>query len=99
MPGCDGNVSPLRLPPPVIEAAARSICDDGILALDGTPATWERHEQGLMAMAERAVAAALAVLMDDEPVWVRAVGSTSGKPGDWQVQVHLSDVLRAVLDR
>jgi len=40
------------------ERAARSICDEGIMAMDGKPATWERHRDGFMAMAERALAAA-----------------------------------------
>lgn len=41
-----------------IERAARALCDEGIRALDGTYSTWERHADGFLAMAERALRAA-----------------------------------------
>lgn len=41
-----------------IKAAARAICDRGIRALDGTQATWERHADDFIAMADDALSAA-----------------------------------------
>jgi hypothetical protein len=48
--------------PASIEAAARGICDQGILALNAKPATWERHADGLRGMADAALTAAVAAL-------------------------------------
>ena len=36
----------------LIEKAARALCDQGILALNGSEATWERHADGFRGMAE-----------------------------------------------
>jgi hypothetical protein len=43
-----------------MEVAARVLCDEGILALDGSYATWERHADSFRGMAQRVVGAYLA---------------------------------------
>ena len=48
------------LDPAAIEAAARVMCDEGILALDGSYATLELHADSFRGMAERVVVAYLA---------------------------------------
>lgn len=41
----------------LIEKAARALCDQGILALNGSEATWERHADGFRGMAEAVLVA------------------------------------------
>ena len=48
-----------------IEAMARKLCEQGIRALNGSEATWERHADGFRGMAREALAAALAALEEE----------------------------------
>lgn len=63
-----------------VEAAARNLCEYGVLTVDGEVATWERHSAKLTQMARVALNGAVAAL-DTDALVAKAAATLAIRPG------------------